>query len=204
MENLLNVPISAGHTVADALVATFVLLIGGLVANVAFQRAMGAVLLRSRIPTTAHETVRVLRRGIVGLIWIVLILLILQTWGVSGSGLWTFLVSIATLVGIGFLATWSMVSNVMGSLFLTIWRPFYIGDDVEVLPENFKGRVVERNLMFTTLEQDDGQRLQVPNNFFFQKVFRVEVTHRQYGFDFAQLVPRTLRPKSRSDERVDS
>ena len=46
-------------------------------------------------------------------------------------------------------------------------------DTVELLPENLKGRAVDRNLMFTVLAEDDGSFLQVPNNLFFQKIFRV-------------------------------
>jgi small-conductance mechanosensitive channel len=45
--------------------------------------------------------------------------------------------------------------------------------DGEILPENLKGRVTKINLMFTTLREDSGNELQVPNNFFFQKMFRV-------------------------------
>ena len=73
----------------------------------------------------------------------------------------------------GFLATWAMVSNVTASLFLTIWHPFRLGDTVELLPENLKGRAIDRNLMFTVLREESGSVLQVPNNLFFQKIFRV-------------------------------
>jgi small-conductance mechanosensitive channel len=42
-----------------------------------------------------------------------------------------------------------------------------------MLPENLKGRVMDRNLMFTTLSEESGSVLQIPNNLFFQKIFRV-------------------------------
>jgi small-conductance mechanosensitive channel len=100
-------------------------------------------------------------------------LLLLDLWGVGVGGLWTVLVSAVTIIGVGFLATWAMVSNVTASLFLTIWRPFRLGDTVELLPENLKGRAVERNLMFTVLREEGGSVLQIPNNLFFQKIFRV-------------------------------
>ena len=71
------------------------------------------------------------------------------------------------------MAVWAIISNATASLFITIWRPFQSGDTVELLPENFKGRVVGRNLMFTVLRMEDGERLHVPNNLFFQKMFMV-------------------------------
>jgi small-conductance mechanosensitive channel len=108
-----------------------------------------------------------------GIVWLIAALLILSLWGVSVSGLWTLLVSAAAVIGVGFLAVWAMISNATASLFITIWRPFQSGDTVELLPENFKGRVVGRNMMFTVLRMEDGERLQVPNNLFFQKMFMV-------------------------------
>jgi small-conductance mechanosensitive channel len=66
-----------------------------------------------------------------------------------------------------------MISNFTASFFLVLWRPFQVGQTVEIFPENLKGRVVYRNLMFTTLSEESGSMLQIPNNLFFQKVFRV-------------------------------
>jgi len=66
-----------------------------------------------------------------------------------------------------------MTSNFTASFFLALWRPFHVGQTVEVLPENLKGRVVGRNLMFTTLSEESGSVLQIPNSLFFQKMFRV-------------------------------
>ena len=108
-----------------------------------------------------------------GIVWLIAAMLILSLWGVSVSGLWTLLLSAATIIGVGFLAVWAIISNATASLFITIWRPFQLGDTVELLPENFKGRVVGRNLMFTVLRMENGERLQVPNNLFFQKMFMV-------------------------------
>ena len=108
-----------------------------------------------------------------GIVWLIAALLILSLWGVSVSGLWTLLLSAATIIGVGFLAVWAIISNATASLFITIWRPFQSGDTVELLPENFKGRVVGRNLMFTVLRMENCARLQVPNNLFFQKMFMV-------------------------------
>ncbi|HKM87904.1 MAG TPA: mechanosensitive ion channel family protein [Xanthobacteraceae bacterium] len=107
------------------------------------------------------------------LLWFVALLLVIELWGVSASGLWTLLAGTATIVGVGFLATWAIISNVTSSLFLAIWRPFHLGDIVVLLPENLKGRAVDRNMMFTVLREDDGSVLQIPNNLFFQKIFRV-------------------------------
>jgi small-conductance mechanosensitive channel len=121
----------------------------------------------------AVQTNLVIGRIIVAFLWAVTLFIVLNVWGIGLGGLWAVLISAITVVGVGFLATWAMISNFTASFFLVLWRPFRIGQTVEVLPENLKGRVTGRNLMFTTLREESGALLQVPNNFFFQKIFRV-------------------------------
>ena len=106
-------------------------------------------------------------------LWFLALLMAFDLWGVGLGGFWAVLVSAGTIIGAAFVATWAMVSNATADLFLTIWRPFRLGDTVELLPEQLKGRAVDRNLMFTALLEEDGCVLQVPNNLFFQRIFRV-------------------------------
>jgi small-conductance mechanosensitive channel len=112
-------------------------------------------------------------RLVAAAVWLIAAIFILDVWGVNVSGLWTFLVSVAAVIGVGFLATWTIVSNVTASFFLMVWRPFQFGDTVEIIPENLKGRVVDRNFMYVFLREDSGAVIKVPNNMFFQKMIRV-------------------------------
>jgi small-conductance mechanosensitive channel len=114
----------------------------------------------------AYETVLIATRVLNSTLWVITALLLLDIWGVGIGGLWTLLVSITTVIGVGFLATWTMVSNFTASFFLALWRPFHLGQTVEVIPENLKGRVIDRNLMFTTLREDSGSIIEIPNNLF--------------------------------------
>jgi small-conductance mechanosensitive channel len=131
----------------------------------------------------AYETVLIATRVLNSTLWVITALLLLDIWGVGIGGLWTLLVSITTVIGVGFLATWTMVSNFTASFFLALWRPFHLGQTVEVIPENLKGRVIDRNLMFTTLREDSGSIIEIPNNLFFQKMFRVIDNSKQSPFE---------------------
>jgi small-conductance mechanosensitive channel len=113
---------------------------------------------------------------VLGAFWVVVATLVLEIWGVSVGGLWTVLVSAATVIGVGFLATWTMVSNMTASFFIAFWRPFRLGDDIEIVPENLKGRVIDSNLMFVVVREAGGAVIQIPNNLFFQRMFKVSST----------------------------
>jgi small-conductance mechanosensitive channel len=125
---------------------------------------------RLRLP---YEAVLTTTRFLIGALWVLTAMLVLEIWGVSVGGLWTVLVSAATIVGVGFLATWTMISNITASFFIAFWRPFRLGDTVEMLPENLSGRVIDINLMFIVIREHSGSVIQIPNNLFFQKMFRV-------------------------------
>ena len=119
------------------------------------------------------KTNSIINRVIIAVLWALIVFIILDVWGIGLAGVWAVLVSAITIIGVGFIATWAMTSNFTASFFLALWRPFHVGQTVEVLPENLKGRVVGRNLMFTTLSEESGSVLQIPNSLFFQKMFRV-------------------------------
>ena len=158
------------HIRPEMVLGTLGVLIAGGAAILVITRVLRSVLrqvdARLHLP---YDTILLVLRFVAGALWTLLALLILEFWGVSVSGLWTFLASVGTLVGVGFLATWTMISNATANLLITIWRPFRLGKDVELLPENLKGRVIDRNLMFTALREQSGTILQIPNNLFFQR-----------------------------------
>jgi small-conductance mechanosensitive channel len=130
------------------------------------------IYLQRRLNVT-DEANFIINRVITVVLWTLTFFIALNVWGIGLGGVWAVLVSAITIVGVGFIATWAMISNFTASFFLVVWRPFHVGQTVEILPENLKGRVVDRNLMFTILSEESGSKLQIPNNLFFQKAFRV-------------------------------
>ena len=176
----------AQHNVSViAVLATIAVVIGAFIVSHLLKRPLRDWLRqftsRLRLP---YETVLTATRLLIGALWIVAAMLVLEIWGVSVGGLWTVLVSVATIVGVGFLATWTMISNITASLFIAFWRPFRLGNTVEMLPENLSGRVIDINLMFIVVREKSGAVIQIPNNLFFQKMFRVR-NHKQNQYEEA-------------------
>jgi small-conductance mechanosensitive channel len=178
-----------------AVLGTIGLVVGALALSYFIRRALQDSLKRLmsllRLP---YEAVLTLTRVLTAAIWIIAAALVLEIWGMSVGGLWTILVSAATVIGVGFLATWTMVSNVTASFFIAVWRPFHLGDNVEVLPEGFKGRVIDSNLMFLIVREGNGTLLHIPNNLFFQKMFRVTGSHDRTLFEAYELRDGTAAP----------
>lgn len=100
--------------------------------------------------------------------------------GVSGAVLWTAFTGFATVGAVAFFAAWSVLSNLFCALLIFTTRAFRVGDVVELLEAGdkpgVKGRVVEINLVYTTLlesgDPQTGTSIQLPNSLFFQKPLR--------------------------------
>ena len=107
-------------------------------------------------------------------------LMVLERLGVSATVLWTAFTGFATVGAVAFFAAWSVLSNLFCALLIFTVRPFRVGDHIEVLDTaekpGAKGRVVDINLLYTTLEDltlAPGEAcLQIPNALIFQRVVR--------------------------------
>jgi len=109
-------------------------------------------------------------------------LLVLERLGVSATVLWTAFTGFATVGAVAFFAAWSVLSNLFCALLIFTVRPYRIGEYIEVLDTaekpGAKGRVVDINLLYTTLEDHGGTSggtgawLQIPNSLVFQRVVR--------------------------------
>jgi small-conductance mechanosensitive channel len=163
------------HSVpAVSVLLTIIIAAGASVLILFVQRLLKSWLKRLEVRLRLrYETVLTITRVVSGVLWLIVLMLVLEIWGIGVGGFWTVLVSLATVIGVGFLATWAMVSNMTASMFIAIWRPFRLGDTVELIPENIKGRVIDITLMFVVLREESGAVVQIPNNLFFQKMFRV-------------------------------
>lgn len=107
-------------------------------------------------------------------------LLILERLGVSGSVLWSALTGFTAVAAVAFFAAWSVLSNIFCSLLVFTTRLFRLGDHIELLESGdkpgLKGRVLDINLIYTTLEESgtatQGTQIKVPNSLFFQRSLR--------------------------------
>jgi small-conductance mechanosensitive channel len=114
---------------------------------------------------------RLMRRGVQ---WVALFLVALAIFSIFSEGiaLWKYLSAVLAVVGVGFVAQWSFLSNVLAGFIILVWRPFRLGDQVSLFPDGPAGKVEDINTMFTFLRADDGSRLAVPNNHFLQHVVK--------------------------------
>ena len=150
---------------------------GAWVLNLLFRRLVRRLASSYSLPA---ELVMGARRVVGLVVYAGAILMILDRFGVSGTVLWTAFTGFAAVAAVAFFAAWSVLSNIFCSFLILTTRSFRVGDLVELLENGekpgLKGRVMDVNLIYTTLQETegaaDGTVLQIPNSLFFQRTLR--------------------------------
>ncbi len=143
-----------------------------LLAVIGERVSFAALLTLRRSGRLPESTTRLFHRWARTLIVIVAGLVLIAIAGWKVESLWTFFTTLLAMIAIGFVAVWSILSNLLATLIILIWKPFNVGDEVELLPEGLVGEVVDINFMYTILENADGGRTAVPNSLFAQKFIK--------------------------------
>lgn len=92
-------------------------------------------------------------------------------WNIEREQLLVFLTSVITVVGIGFFAQWSILSNITASLILFFYHPLKIGQRIHVLDKeyNIEGELTDISFFFMYIKNDDGHLITIPTSVVLQK-----------------------------------
>lgn len=92
-------------------------------------------------------------------------------WSVNLEDVSIFISSLLAILGIGFVAQWSILSNLTASVILFFVHPLRLGDRVRVLDKDFDwtGRVEDINGFYLFMKTDDGRKITIPTNLVIQK-----------------------------------
>lgn len=149
--------------------AALAIVLGAVALNMLVGRALRFIARKTNFDQQELSPLGKLVRWIVNVAALVLLLGVL---GFNLGGLWAMMATVLGMVAIGFVAVWSVLSNVLCTFIILLYRPFEVGDEVEIAGEPIGGKVADLNFLYTTLHTPDGALLQIPNNLFFQKVIK--------------------------------
>lgn len=105
-------------------------------------------------------------------IFVVAFLLILSIFEFPLTAIVATIGTLCGVVAIGFVAHWSILSNFPCTFFLILFKPFSVGDELEIPADGVRGEVVDITLAYTVLRDEEGFFMNIPNAHFLQKQFR--------------------------------
>ena len=92
-------------------------------------------------------------------------------WGVDFNRLSIFISSTLAVLGVGFFAQWSLLSNLTASVILFFNHPVRIGSRIRILDKDFDltGEVKDITGFYFFIETDKGETITFPNSLIMQK-----------------------------------
>ena len=156
------------------LIEIIIILLVAVAVNVLFARLIGTITRKEYIPDTLEPVLLGFAKWF---IVICAVMLALRVFGIPLSQVLTAASALLMVIAIGFVALWSVLSNMLCAFLLLTFPAFLFGDVIELRePEKengIKGKVVNLNLFHTTLRSTtDGDScfIRIPNTLFFQRV----------------------------------
>ena len=98
-------------------------------------------------------------------------------WGVNMKDFSVFISSVLAILGVGFVAQWSILSNLTASVILFFNHPLRLGDRIRVMDKDFDwtGKVEDISGFYLFMRTDDGKQITIPTNLVIQK--GIEIQH---------------------------
>lgn len=106
---------------------------------------------------------------------LILLVAVAGIWGLEGKQVLTFVTSILTVIGVGFFAQWSLLSNITSGLLLYFNHPLKLGDYVSIVDKDspLAGTVEDISLFFLHIKDDKDVTYTIPNTLVMQKTLTI-------------------------------
>ncbi|MBJ2175403.1 mechanosensitive ion channel [Aureibaculum sp. A20] len=104
------------------------------------------------------------------ILYILLGVFIAIIWGVDFRDFTVFISSILAVLGVGFIAQWSILSNLTASVILFFNHPVRIGHRIRIIDKDYDwvGTVTDISGFFLFMKTDKGENITIPNSIVLQ------------------------------------
>lgn len=102
-------------------------------------------------------------------------------WGVKFQEFTIFISSVLAVLGIGFFAQWSILSNLTASFILFFYHPIRIGHRIKIIDKDYNwiGEVKNITAFYFFIKTDDGENISLPNSLVMQKGIQILETEEE-------------------------
>jgi small-conductance mechanosensitive channel len=148
-----------------------------IILGLVVERVLSVVISRTgRKRQLPHGHVQLTKNITRWIIVMVVAVVIAAIFGVTVTNLWTAISAFVIMMAVGFFAAWSFLSNILATLVILVLRPFSMGDRITILPEDLTGEIVNIGIIFSRLQVDDGDVINMPNNTFMTRFLKLSAT----------------------------
>lgn len=153
------------------IIESLVLIVVLLISSKVLQRIID----KAGVKYTYHKTrIKVIKKVVSLLLSLVFIGVLLLIWGIAPAQLVAYIASLFTVVGIAFLAQWSIVSNITSTLIIFFNHQVNIGDKIVILDKDYQveGKISDIGIFFIIIKVSENEYVSMPSNVFMQKMVK--------------------------------
>ena len=146
-----------------------------IITLIIISRVLQRIIERAGAKFSYHKTrIKIVKKVISAVVFIVLVGILLLIWAIAPSQLAAYLVSLFTVIGIAFLAQWSILSNITSTLIIFFNHQVNIGDTIVILDKDYQieGKVSDIGIFFIIIKVSDNEYVSLPSNVFMQKMIK--------------------------------
>lgn len=150
------------------IIQTIVVLVVLVAAHIFTRKVVKNILKKFRFTAQRRKlTIRIVNL----LLSIIAIVFISAIWGVKQSQMAVFISSAMAVLGIAFVAQWSLLSNITAGLILFFNHPLKIGDHIKIIEKDFiiEGIISDITFFFVHIKTENKEKISIANNIFLQK-----------------------------------
>lgn len=150
------------------IIQTTVVLVVLLSAHIFTRKVVKKILKKFRFTAQRRKlTIRIVNL----LLSITAIVFVSAIWGVKQSQMAVFISSAMAVLGIAFVAQWSLLSNITAGLILFFNHPLKIGDHIKIIEKDFviEGIINDITFFFVHIKTENREKISIANNIFLQK-----------------------------------
>ena len=122
-----------------------------------------------------RERKKILQKAVNITLYIIAIVSVLIVWSVARDNVFLFISSFLTVLGIAFVAQWSILSNITSSILLFVNHPVKIGDHLIIMDKDFPvdGYIHDIGLFFLIIKTDQDEKITIPTSLIFNKMIKI-------------------------------
>jgi small-conductance mechanosensitive channel len=107
--------------------------------------------------------------------YLIAAILLAIIWGVQLKEFTVFISSVMAVIGVAFVAQWSILSNLTASVLLFFNHPLRIGDHIRVQDKDFDwtGHVEDITGFYVFMKTDKGEQITIPNSIVIQRTIEI-------------------------------
>jgi len=122
-----------------------------------------------------HKTrIKIVKKVTTFVLYLIFVGILLLVWGIAPTQLAGYIASLFTVLGIAFLAQWSIISNITSTLIIFFNHQVNIGDSIVILDKDFQveGKISDIGIFFIIIKVNDNEYVSLPSNVFMQKMVK--------------------------------